>query len=294
MKIRLFVWTALTLVLAACNKNSNENLTDGPVAAEFHASIYKAITTRASGTQWDDGDCIGITGIGTVYDNVPYLLKNGMFMADGTNIYFHSTDEVSFRAYYPYSQTGGTLSATTDANTQMDQPAIDFLFASGATGSTTNPNVNFVDNTQTGGTDCSFHHCMSQTYIEFLEGNGVDLAAISPANYTLNNLVLSGTFNTSTGVATASSEGASALTMELNGALESSVILFPQSTSSLPLNISYNDQTYYATLTVPDGELMAGKSYVYKVFINNSGISVESTGISGWETIEGDDAHAEM
>lgn len=296
MKNRFFVWTALTLVLVACDKNNDENpYNDGPVAAEFRASIYEVITTRASGTTWDAEDRIGITGIGTSYDNVPYILKNGTFEADGTVIYFHSTEEVVFRAYYPYSPTGALLTVTTDADAQEDQPAIDFLFATGATGSTTSPNVSFVDNTKTGGEDYSFHHCMSQLTLTFMEGSGVNFDLNKPTQYTLSGLKLEGTFDTATGIAAVGDQAqAEELTMTLDGALQSSVILFPQNVNSLPLNVLHNGQTYSTTLTVPDSELMAGKNYMYNVFIKNKGITIELAGISGWETVEGDDAHAEM
>ena len=63
MKTRFFAFAALALTLAACN-NDNENLNDGPVAAKFTADIYESVSTRVNqdGTDWTDGDCIGITG----------------------------------------------------------------------------------------------------------------------------------------------------------------------------------------------------------------------------------------
>ena len=64
MKTRFFALAALALTLAACN-NDNENLNDGPVAAKFTADIYESVSTRVNqdGTDWTDGDCIGITGL---------------------------------------------------------------------------------------------------------------------------------------------------------------------------------------------------------------------------------------
>ena len=200
MKTRFFALAALALALAACN-NDNEILNnDGPVAAKFAAGITPV--TRASGTTWDAGDRIGITGIGTVYDNVPYILKNGTFEAEGTVIYFQTTEEVVFRAYYPYSPTGGPFPVTTDADAQENQPAIDLLFASGATGSTSSPDVEFTDKTDKGGEDHSFHHCMSQLTLSFEEGSGVNFDLVKPAGYTLSGLKLEGSFDTASGTAT--------------------------------------------------------------------------------------------
>lgn len=144
MKTRFFALATLALALAACN-NDNENLNGDPVAAQFTADIAPA--TRASGTTWTGGDRIGITDIGndSQYGNVPFILKNGKFEAEGKVIYIEDTKTHTFCAYYPYNAAGGILAATTDATAQQNQPAIDFLFASGATGDKNNPVVSFTD-----------------------------------------------------------------------------------------------------------------------------------------------------
>lgn len=90
MKTRFFTLAALALALVACN-NDNENLNGDPVAAQFTADIAPA--TRASGTTWTAGDRIGITDIGndSQYGNVPFILKNGKFEAEGKVIYIEDT-----------------------------------------------------------------------------------------------------------------------------------------------------------------------------------------------------------
>ena len=175
MKTRFFALAALALALVACN-NENENLNGDPVAALFTANIAPA--TRASGTTWTGGDRIGITDIGndSQYGNVPFILKNGKFEAEGKVIYIEDTKTHTFRAYYPYNAAGGILTATTDATAQQNQPAIDFLFASGATGDKNNPVVSFTDKTAKGGEDNSFHHRMSQITLTFEAGDGVDFS----------------------------------------------------------------------------------------------------------------------
>ncbi len=120
MKTRFFALAMLALALVACN-NDNENLNGDPVAAQFTASIAPA--TRASGTTWTGGDRIGITDIGndSQYGNVPFILKNGKFEAEGKVIYIEDTKPHTFRAYYPYNAAGGILTATTDATAQQNQ-----------------------------------------------------------------------------------------------------------------------------------------------------------------------------
>lgn len=296
MKTRFFALAALALALAACN-NDNEILNnDGPVAARFIADIAPA--TRASGTTWDIGDRIGITDIGndTRYGNVPFILKNGKFEAEEKVIYIEDVKTHTFRAYYPYNAAGGTLAATTDATAQQNQPAIDFLFASGATGDKNSPVVNFTDKTAEGGEDHSFHHSMSQITLTFEAGDGVDFSMIKPERYTLDGLILTGTFNTADGIATADDRAQTGeLTMELaDGNLTSSVILFPQTAASLPLTVNYRSQNYRATLTVPEGALQAGNNYTYTVKVRNKGIEVSEATIAKWNDIDGGEVGADL
>ena len=283
---RLFAFAALALSLAACT-NDNEVMDNGPVAARINAEISNAVATRASGTTWNENDRIGLTGIGTQYDNVPYIMNGGTFKEDGEPIYFHTTEEVVFRAYYPYDENGKTLKATTDGEAQKNQPEIDFLYATGATASTHNPTVNFTDGTKAGGKDCSFHHCMSQITLTFVAGDGVSFSAIQPESYTLSGLVLTGSFDTTTGIAK-TDDGAQAanLDMPIGSQLTSSVILFPQTVTALPLYVKYNGERYKATLNIPEGALQAGNNYTYTVKVRNRGIEVSQATIAAWNEID--------
>ena len=286
MKLYTFAFAALALSLAACTKD-NEVMDNGPVAAVINADISDAVATRASGTTWDENDRIGLTGIGTQYDNVPYIMNGGTFKEDGEPIYFHTTEEVVFRAYYPYDENGKTLKATTDDEAQKNQPKIDFLYATGATASTHNPTVNFTDGTKAGGKDCSFHHCMSQITLTFVAGDGVSFSAIQPESYTLSGLVLTGSFDTTTGIAK-TDDGAQAanLDMPIGSQLTSSVILFPQTVTALPLYVKYNGERYKATLNIPEGALQAGNNYTYTVKVRNRGIVVSQATIAAWNKID--------
>ena len=295
MKTRFFVLAALALALAACN-NDNENLNDDSVAAVINAEISDAVSTRASGTAWAERDEIGISESRFGYTNVPYRWESGKFTPTGTIIFFQDDDPTTFSAYYPYDADGGTLTATTDATAQQDQPAIDFLYATGATASTHNPEVNFTDDTDAGGKDCSFHHCMSQITLTFKEGSGVDFNTIKPTGYTLSGLVLEGSFDTTTGTAeTDDATAAQDLDMTLtNGALTSSVILFPQTKASIGLSVYYNSQPYTATLTIPDGALKAGNNYTYTVTVRNKDLSISSATISDWNPVNGGNVNADL
>ena len=285
MKTRLFAFAALGIALTACTKD-NENLNDGPVAAQFTADIHKAVSTRVNseGTGFTDGDRIGITGAG--FTNVPYVKESGQFVPDGTVIYFNDTETKTFNAYYPYQADGGTVTVSTSADKQG--PGIDFLFASGATGDTHNPTVSFTDKTDKGGPDNSFHHRMSLIKFTFKPGDGLIFNGMEPADYTLDGLKHEGTFDTATGTTAVTAAAESPITMQLGGATTSQVIILPQEvTSSLNLKVSYNGQSYNAQLKLPATPTAnfytAGYAYTYNITLSNKGITVEEPEITPWE-----------
>lgn len=283
MKTRFFAFAALALTLAACN-NDNENLNDGSVAAKFIADITPATRVNSEGTDWTEGDRIGVTGAG--FTNVPYKREYGMFVPDGTVIYFDDTETHTFHAYYPYQAEGGTVTVSTAADKQGT--GIDFLFASGATGDTHNPEVSFTDKTAEGGADNSFHHRMSLIKFTFKAGDGLIFNGMEPADYTLDGLKHEGTFDTATGTTAVTAAVESPITMQLGGATTSQVIILPQGvTTSLDLTVSFNGLDYTTTLPNPSkpeaNQFSAGYAYTYNITLNNKGITVEEPEITPWE-----------
>ena len=287
MKTRFFAFAALALTLAACN-NDNENLNDGPVAALFIADITPATRVNSEGTDWTDGDRIGVTGAG--FTNVPYKRENGKFVTDGTTIYFNDTETHTFHAYYPYQSDGGTVTVSTAADKQGAE--IHFQFASGATGDTPNPTVSFTG-------DQAFHHCMSLIKFTFKAGDGLSFNETEPAGYTLEGLKHEGTFDTATGTTAVTAASESPITMQLGGATTSQVIILPQEvTSSLNLKVSYNGQSYNAQLKLPATPTAnfytAGYAYTYNITLNNKDIEVSDPTINPWESGDSNDASAEL
>ena len=283
MKTRFFAFAALALTLAACN-NDNENLNDGPVAAKFIADITPATRVNSEGTDWTDGDRIGVTGAG--FTNVPYKRENGKFVPEDKTIYFNDTETHTFNAYYPYQADGGTVTVSTVADKQGT--GIDFLFASGATGDTHNPTVSFTDKTDKGGEDNSFHHRMSLIKFTFKAGDGIIFNGMEPADYTLDGLKHEGTFDTATGTTAVTAAAESPITMQLGGATTSQVIILPQEvTSSLELKVSFNGLNYTTTLPNPSkpeaNQFSAGYAYTYNITLSNNGITVEEPEITPWE-----------
>ena len=268
------------LMLTACsNEDMADNLLKEPVEARVSASIG-SMATRASGTQWDNGDAIGITG--GIYTDIRYVYSNGSWTADDAAepILFQTPDEVDFTAYYP--QGAETADITITAGQQSTMP-------DEQTGFTPQSQIDFLYGTGTGGvsTDCkidfSFTHRMSRLVLNFIAGSDVDLADLS--EYTLSDLSMTGSFDTATGEAKAT-DTASDLTMDATGITSSSLILFPQAVTEATLKVVLGGQNYTATLTFPQANavqgLESGYSYKYNVTIKKDMLTVSEADINEW------------
>lgn len=320
MKSKYVMIAALATMMAGCSNDENE-VNDGPVAAQVYAEIGNRAVSRATATAWQGDDRIGISTIDgteadatkTKYANVPYIYKSSNFVFDETAsgktpIYFEDTKVVTFRAYYPYNPnvTAATTSiadiSTTD---QTNQENFDYMFAKGATASKSGSEVKFVNNTTiSGGIDASFHHCMSQLTFVFTAGDGVTAGDLEEnlKNFKIEGVVNSGSFDTTNGTAKAkespepTDKGITTSTFTDNNT-KASVILFPQTApiadGKFKIVLTLDGVDYSAELTLPaapssaNGAFTAGVSVEYTITIQKTGLEVESAEITDWTKATG-------
>lgn len=154
-------------------------------------------STRATDTEWEIGDSIGIS-CGDTQQNIHYKYTgnaNNMFAAEGgvaEEIWVLGTQEYDVSAYCPFMGTSGVTSGIVDVLTDSENQAtvekrkyLDFLYAT-AKASAAQPNVQLA-----------FNHRMSRIKVKFEAGEGVSLSDI---DCYLIGLKLEGTFDTATGV----------------------------------------------------------------------------------------------
>ena len=282
MTKKYILFPAIALALASCSQNDEPGTLSEPNAATFSAQIGQTVS-RAAGTQWAAGDAIGISGVsGTkTYGNVKFVTASGdgNFATAGDNIFYQTTDPVTFTAYYPYADAlgaDGLISASTADQSQ--QPAFDFMWAQ-ASGSYAAPAVNFT-----------FAHRMARINIAFTNGNDVDLSDLT---FSLDGLVADGTFDTATGEAKAADDGtAASLTAAVSAESKTSLIVFPQSADNLTVNVTVEGQQYSCTLS--PGALAAGTAYTFNIAIKKTGMTVTSSTITDWTAGGSFDGNATM
>lgn len=286
---------AATILLAGCEKESDNTVDGAPVAARITSTIDD-MATRAVGTAWAPSDAIGVSGIsgGQPYVNVKYVTTggDGEFIVvnaagEDNDIYFQDKSDVKFTAYYPYDGENGTApgangiiskSITAAEQTADGQAKFDYLFAT-AIGNSANPDVKF-----------QFKHCMSRIILNFLPGNGI--ASLSNLRYTIDALALEGTFDTKTGE-TAAGITTVNLTLSVSynaAAMSSTLIVFPQQANGADIDITMNGVDYTGRIDYPENpangntrELRAGYSYTYNVYVNNTTLIINLANVNDWD-----------
>ena len=278
----------LALGLTACNKEMDNPLADGPVAAQVTADISQTLTrVSANGVSasFTSGDKINVVADGNA-TYVYTLQDNGTTWSAGNNpYYFQDRGTVSFQAWYAapgYTKTGDDIEINTKNQTvSSGWNQWDILATPIVETDVTSPTVAFT------GTD-AFSHVMTQVTMVFKKGDGIsDLAALK--GYTLKSLTTDATFNTmdctltprtTTGDITVTDISASSTEYTCTP-----LILVPQTvTGTIDLEVKYNGQTYKATLNAPTAGLQAGYSYTYTVTVSNTKLEVSNAAISDWRT----------
>lgn len=273
---------AVAIMLIACD--NDDNYIDDPVAAQISATIQEKSMSRARDITWDSGDSIGISMSGR-YLNMKYITADGTGAFDGAAMYFKNKQEpVTISAYYPFAgsekEAPSIVEITTDADRQNteQQAKFDFMFASaeGLTGA--NPNVNL-----------QFSHKMSKLTFVFKNGDGMNVNKLR--TYTIEGLILDGTFDPATGVCAAKSEAtAKPLTISLTDVVSEkampSLLLLPQTIDKLILKITdSDDQNYSCELKLADNSLASGNNYLFTITVNKTKLSVNQS-IIDWREIE--------
>lgn len=276
--------TALTAmaVLSSCSNNDAPGMREENSTLRVSASIDQT-KTRASGTEWADGDLIGVTGGDFV--NIPYVAsESGRFSAQGENIFLSGNDEITFSAYYPYtneytdeSTEGIAFNVADESGIYTATPEnIDFMFAPGVNASVANPDVNFL-----------FSHSMAKLMFTVNDGTNTLSPEDCTATLKLDNIATKGTFDVTTGVVTADATlGTLSSSIRLGEATSLIVPSFPEGslpeTMKLTIQVVNNGKTSNYSVAIAPA-LNAGTQYNYTLTLQyGKDLNVSSPTITDW------------
>lgn len=265
---------ALALALVACGDEnelaSDVQLLDSPKEVSFSAGIL----SRASGSNWNKDDEVGIsaTGSGQSYSNVLYKVAEAgasvAFNPAGEAICYTADAPMSFTAYYPYNEKldNGFIYK----NTAVTQDKVDFLWAS----------VNDRPYSEAPVVSFTFRHQMALLDVRVTSSD----EDLSGQSVVIGGLKHDGGFNTATGEAKPKDEAqaqdwtvgtaASATEFDFSG------FIYPQDANELTVKVGELE----AKLSLGQNMFQAGYKYTVTATIANGEINAQIT-ING-NTIE--------
>lgn len=181
MKKQIFFALGALAALASCSGD----MEDAPLNSARELRVfcsYPGSASKATDTNWEAGDCIGVTGNGAA--NILYNFADGTSFSSPEGIRIEKGDASVFTAYYPYA-SGLADGAFIDFDI-TNQKDVDFLWAEAEASEGA---VNFV-----------FSHMMSKLTVKLVDKDKqYDGSADLKITVRLKDQVLDGKFNVATG-----------------------------------------------------------------------------------------------
>ncbi len=304
---------ALATLLASCGKETPNENPGGPVAVSFTAGIEEAAagdpaalpSTRASGTEWADGDAIGIFMVGhggaTVAEgaaNRQYVTApggsagsssagDGAFApATAADAMYYPMDgsAVDFVAYYPFAADASLDTplpvAVATAQSADNQSTFDLLWAKADTGYSKN---------SSGAVALSFGHSLAKIVMNTVAGTGVAAADLAGMTVSITGMNTRASFDLSDGTLDAPGTPAAITPRTATDGSAYDAIILPGSYSADAVKVLFtldgSGETFTWTLTAAEAAFEAGSEYIYEVTLSRTGVSVTGT-ITPWNTID--------
>lgn len=286
---------ATIATIASCSKENVET-TD---VWNGELRISSGITTRASGTSWDDGDEIGVfmsltgstTEVGT--HNTPYSTTlsaastTASFSVLSTidaqfdPLYYPQSGQVDIVAHYPYDEDASLSIYPINVENQTSAKDIDFMSAKmvNVVKSSTELNLEFyhllsqLNITLTPATDGGLTEGQLASATVTVSGTQVEAEAELSADYdNVNDKYIPTAKFTISGDATY-------LSLEASSS-KASFILVPQ-TTDVTITITVSGVGVF-TVEVDDMALESGNEYNYTISVSKTAAKIEGATIVGW------------
>ncbi|MFR9566852.1 MAG: fimbrillin family protein [Rikenellaceae bacterium] len=287
---------AAIAILASCAK-TEDSTTDN---WDGELRISSGISTRASGTTWEENDAIGVfmstTGTETAVGahNTKYTTLSTSSTAefsvhsDFTDLYYPQSGNVDIVAHYPYSESAALTTYSVDVSDQSDLTAIDFMSAK----------MVGVAKSKTA-LALTFYHLLSQLKVTLTpaEDGGLTAAELASATIKVSGIQVAATatvdYDTTNEVPTATyslSGDATALSLTASSS-EATFIVVPQ-TADVTFTITvagYGD--FYATAS--GATFTSGDEHAYTISVSRTAVKIEGATINPWGTGESESLDAD-
>ncbi len=283
--MKKIIYIAVAAALISCNKENTTELGTEPVAAQF----TNGVITRASGTEWAQGDKVGIymftTSTTTPYGNnsnveyynsaeagstatfkVQEVAQTIYYPLDGTN--------VDFVAYYPFSDSkvgAEDYIYEVDVNDQSDKPSIDLLISNNLTDKAVN----------TSALEFNFYHALAQLNVVVKSGEGTP--SLYGLELTVKGLINSAEYKITSDNIDFGSTAATDLTI-----LDQEAIVIPQ-TAAISFVVTTTDNTTGFETSSSSVKFEQGKITTITLTLNRTSVNFEGDAtITDWVESDND------
>lgn len=287
MKKQLLALLGIALAFGSCSQDM-ENPDNNGQEIKLTSFIQPQAQTRGANleeqsTLINSGQSVGvtITGASAVHQNVEWTSDgSGNLTNTGAPIYYKGTSAASITAYHPFNAEWTDLTANYTFNVATDQSGegyadSDLLYAT-QTANSTALTTNLV-----------FSHKLAKIGVSLTVTDGSDL---STAEISITNTSTEATVNLgNNGVVT--STGNSVSTIKAGEGSTAAAIIVPQTLTAGTklISVSFNGLTYSYSLPA-EKNFEAGKSYLFRLRINNKELTLDGSEVNDWdkEETEGD------
>lgn len=274
-----YVGALSALALTGCKSNDDNSEWLGSDGIMF-TSYIEGLTSRASGSAWDDGDKVGIfmTAGAEEFENREYTASAaGALTPAGSALKWpEGVETADFLAYYPYTASLNGKTYAVDVTNQDDPKAIDLLYSNNATGVANGNAVNLA-----------FKHQLSQIVITV--GKDETIASTSGLAITISGMNTKANFDLTDGSLTATDSKANiAMNVNEEGTLAEAIILPTADLNGATMTFTLGSMTFEWPITVQGGQgFEASTKYTYTATLSTvNGQPVVSMGnatIDPWE-----------
>jgi hypothetical protein len=290
---------AATLVTSCSNGRNDEVITGSePVAVEFAAGNTASVLTRVTGSDWAQGDSIGVFMIketpGTLAaayilegaDNIRYNSAGGSGEVGFTvntasrTIFYPVLGNVKFVAYYPYKTLLTDYELPFSVASQDNQSAIDLLYAAAGTSYTK----------ASGTVKLPFEHKLVKLEFNITNGAGVT-APLAGLTVTVDGQLPDGVLDLTDGSVTAGGAAQTITALTNTAGTFSEAILLPAASNSGKKFYFDNGEDAPFTAAIPDTDWKAGNKYIYTVMLQKSAVTITGE-IEPWTTYGGGNVDA--
>lgn len=289
MRLQSILIAGAAIALASCtslDENSSWENSDGKVNFTSYISGQQRVQ-KAAGTNWADGDKIGIYMTATGQGVEKATAQNMQYIADSRGnltaaseadvITYPANGNVDFVAYYPYTATVSGTSIALDLSDQSNPAAIDLLYSDNAKNQSASANA----------VNLGFSHRLSNLVLN-VSTDGT-LASTAGLAVKLGGTASTATFYLAANTLTAGTAADITLNANAAGTLVSGIVLPTADASAAKLTFTLGDKSVEKALNV--ASLEAGKSYSINVTLKGGGeqlyVSFGQATITDWTSVPG-------